>query len=220
MIESIQKGRSLNRLDLLISKSNINKYEIVNFPEISLNPPVEIDINTRQKELRKWDPLRCEPHQLRGHIANTHLSPAVAASYGVARFDIEVAAYRDIPLDWVVKKAYRFLEEDDRTIIFKMFEGRADYITAMFGEKSGPKYNYWSIPGYKGMIVKNLLYIEMLNRAEVDWQRVIRAFPEAMDVTLEVSDLDPEEKFNPLRSFLEAQIEDALTASSSSATLG
>lgn len=124
----------------------------------------------------------CTPASLRGHIVNAHFSPDIAALLGVARYDIELALYRGIQLDWVVRKAYERLEEDEATTHQRFVPDTKD---SDFWEGSTRLFfQFGDIRAYREMIVKNLIYIEELRRASVDWVRVNAALPEADSVTL------------------------------------
>jgi hypothetical protein len=145
-----------------------------------------------------FDPLTCKPESLRGHIAKTHLRlPRVISDLGVARWDIELAAYRGIPLDWVVKKAYQYLEEDDETIRQKIFAGNPRCLPlpedSVFrrldlDDKSPSLYRVY--------VVKNLIYVDQLGLASVDWDRVELAVVGARQVDLDIEKDSREGPFN------------------------
>lgn len=136
-------------------------------------------------------PMSCTPASLRGHIVRRHLTPQVIHDVGVDRFDIELAAYREIKLDWVVEEALKLLAVPDDVIQSELeLEGLA---------------RKFSVDQYRQGIVKNLLYINHLKCAEVDWERVNHIYPNARNVKLDIekdcSDIsfDKERKRNPKR---------------------
>ncbi len=131
------------------------------------------DYRLSELEFKEWN--TCSPESLRGHIVNAHFQPMTLASLGVARYDIEIAHYRGIPLDWVVGKAYAKLERPNEDIQGEIDENK---------QRNPCMRADFSVDMYRTMLVKDLRYIEMLGRAAVDWQRVERAFPDALSVEL------------------------------------
>lgn len=117
----------------------------------------------------------CTPASLRGHIANAHFQARTLRSLGIARWDIEIAQYRGIPLDWVVKKAYEKLERTDADIQEEIDLHSKD--SGVTGE--------FTVTGYKTVLVKNLRFIEQVGLAKIDWERVERAFPGAFHITVD-----------------------------------
>lgn len=114
----------------------------------------------------------CSAASLRGHIVNVHFQARTLADLGVARYDIEIAAHRGIPLYWVARKAYERLERDDADIAKEISEHEvADKLT---------------VDEYRTMLVKNLKYIECLNLACIDWKRVNVSFDGASEIELDI----------------------------------
>jgi len=111
-----------------------------------------------------------EPASLRGHIANEEFSGARLASVGVPRYDLELVLFRktyvgeDMDLTWVVNKVYEKLERKDPDI-FRKDDSTMFYVTK---------------------VIKNLLYIELLELASVDWDRVESIFPRASNIDLDI----------------------------------
>lgn len=118
---------------------------------------------------------------LRGHIVNVHFSPDALAWLGVARFDIDLAKRMGMPLDWVVKKGIELLENgwDDPNGDL----GRIPGVSFVVYRNSGLP---WGEDWCKSMIVKNLIYIEQLGTARVDWDRVVAAVPNARSIALDI----------------------------------
>lgn len=116
------------------------------------------------------NPLTCKPSSLRGHIVNEHLNPTGLFLSGVPIWDIGLAAYRGIDLGWVVKKIYQKLEQGD---------------TSIRRELDAHNFNY-PLFDYSEMLVKTLLYIQQLNTAEVDWERVYTSYPLAPNIQLNI----------------------------------
>lgn len=116
--------------------------------------------------------LKCPPASLRGHIVSAHLQARTLVSYGVARYDIEVAHYRDMSLEWVCKKIYECLERTDQDIWNEIREHQCSEFTPH---------------DYRIVLIKNLLFIERLQCAQIDWDRVERSFPEYQAISLNLS---------------------------------
>lgn len=134
----------------------------------------------------KFDWRITTPPSLRGHIVNQHLSPAGLAAFGVARYDIELSYFLQVPLDWVVKKAFQQLEESDSDVRVRL---RNDASRFQVAHEGGFRelYDYWSIPGYKTMLVRDLMYIEKLGLARIDWPRALATVPlDHQPVTLDL----------------------------------
>jgi hypothetical protein len=118
---------------------------------------------------------------LRGHIVNGHFSPGVLAWYGVARFDIDLAKLMEIPLTWVVKGGVKILEQGWKSEYRIDFESLPDkHSSTVFRRFSQP----WGPKWCREMIVRNFLYIEQQQLAEIDWVRVQQAVPNAHSLTL------------------------------------
>ena len=126
--------------------------------------------NSQSQDQDDWQ--SCSPASLRGHIANAHFQARTLADIGVARYDIEVASYRKIDLTWVVRKAYEKLEREDKDILTEIEEHEvAKKLT---------------VDCYREMLIKNLKYIEQLDLAKVDWERVERSYTGASTVELDI----------------------------------
>jgi len=122
---------------------------------------------------------RCSPASLRGHIANNHFQADMLACTGVARYDLEVAAYRGIELDWVVQKAHQNLERPDADI--------REEISCSAPRSRFAANGQLTVHEYRALLTKNLKYIERLALAVIDWARMERSFPEASQVALDVT---------------------------------
>jgi hypothetical protein len=148
---------------------------------------METFINNTTEEGSPYDPLTCPPERLRGHLANTHLLPRVLAIVGVARWDITLCEFRGIPLNWVVKKGYEWLEHDDNRIRERIFAGDPQYTP--LPERSvylKLGLDYWSVRTYREFVVKNLMFIEQLSLAPVDWTRVVAVVPNFSKINLDI----------------------------------
>lgn len=139
----------------------------------------------------------CPPASLRGHIVKAHLRPDILCRVGVARYDIELARYREISLDWVVVKALQRLEEADAQVMLRMQDS---YLMFRFWDeltKCLPLYPYWSVDDYRRMIARNLMYMENLGRASIDWERAIRTVPDVQLITFDIEKASNDEPFSP-----------------------
>jgi len=118
------------------------------------------------------NPLTCKAPSLRGHIVNDHLKDyqGLLIDSGVPLRDIGIAAYREIPLDWVVKKIYQELEQNDQDINAK-FEAQ----NIVNHEPND----------YREMLIKTLMCIEQYDTATIDWKRVMKSYPNTLDVTFD-----------------------------------
>ena len=132
------------------------------------------EIAMKQKQTLPYndDWKTCSPEAIRGHIVNIHLRAKSAAEFGVARFDIEVAARRKFDLGWVVRKAYGRLERSHNDI-------RTEIIQTVC-----PAY---SVDMYRTVLVKTLKFIAQLGLADVDWSRVKKTVPNADEITLDIN---------------------------------
>ena len=119
----------------------------------------------------------CSPASLRGHIAKRHFIVGVCAYYGMARYDIEIAAYRGIPLDWVVKKAYENLERYDSDIQYDINKD-ARVITGIVRN--------FSVMHYRIIVVQTIKYIEQFGLASIDWDRVEKSLPGASNIKFDL----------------------------------
>lgn len=118
--------------------------------------PLENKCGNPKNNNGNWN--TCSPASLRGRIVNAHFQARTLANLGVARYDLEVAKYRNMSVDWVVQQAYKKLERDDADILTEIKEHKvADKLT---------------VAGYRTMLVKNLKYIRQLGLATIDWERV------------------------------------------------
>lgn len=148
-----------------------------------------ITVEHKERAFGLKDELTCTPASLRGHIVNDHFSPSIVSLIGVARYDIELARFREIPLDWVARKAYEILEEDEFTA-FQRFP--------KIPWRTGRHFFQWGdITSYRTMIVKNLIFIEELGLAPVDWDKVEVAFTDARSVTLDIEMDSNDVPFSP-----------------------
>lgn len=129
--------------------------------------------------------LKCTPASLRGHIVKAHFNPAIIADLGVARYDIDLAAYRGFKLDWVVKQAYKRLEESP-----EMTERRFVASSLLWGVRLRPGkdryFEYGDMEGYKKMLVKTLRHIDEQGLASVDWNRVALSVANLEEITLDI----------------------------------
>lgn len=120
---------------------------------------------------------------LRGHIVSTHLLPDVLAWMGVAEFDLRLLRLMEEPGDWIVKKIYETLEQgwQDRAEAFD----RPRQLTnpGVFKNLALPWNENWA----NMLLAKQLLFIERLELAQVDWDRVIAKVPSAEGLTLNLA---------------------------------
>lgn len=128
------------------------------------------EYNTFKSKFEDWK--SCEPASLRGHIVSAHFQARTLESLGVARHDIEIAKYRWINLSWVCKKAYEKLERTDEDILQEIQD-----------HKCKPEFGVYN---YREILVKNLKFIEQCRLATIDWDRVLRSFPDANSVILNI----------------------------------
>ncbi|MDO8555723.1 MAG: hypothetical protein Q7R96_00940 [Nanoarchaeota archaeon] len=110
----------------------------------------------------------CTPASLRGHIVNAHLEPMSLLCIGIPRYDIEAALVRQMDLAWVVKKAEERLEPPTTARLVTLL-GTA------------------GVEKYQKLVVKTIRYIEQLYLGQADWPRIIRAFPEAEHVFVDIT---------------------------------
>jgi hypothetical protein len=123
------------------------------------------------------------PVSLRGHLVNGHFHPFWLGWMGVASIDIEAADKLQIPLDWVVKKAYKLLQDgwpDDQKV---QFDRPRNSFQSNVWVKSGKP---WGEEWCKEMVVKNMLYIDQLGLSLVDWEKVVEAMPNLDEITLDL----------------------------------
>ena len=121
--------------------------------------------------------MNCSWTSLRGHIAKRHFIVGLCAYYGMARYDVEIAAYRGMHLDWVVKEAYENLERDDADIQYDINKD-ARVITGIVRN--------FSVTHYRIIVVQTLKYIEQFGLASIDWDRVERSLLRASKVEFDL----------------------------------
>jgi len=183
----------MNTLDVIIGGYNKLGDGTIYNADIPKFDPEHQDKSLIKNKINEMD---CSPPSLRGHIVNTHLSALFLDWSGVARYDIELAMYREIPLDWVVEKAYQKIERPDEDIQTEINEEVLNI------KKPSEQVHYiHNLEDYKTMIVKNLIYIEQLGRAPIDWDRVNASFPQASNVKLDI-DKDTKEGRFPIDLFI------------------
>lgn len=168
--EILEDGSLFQRI---FDKSRIGSYpESKKLPTARKENYPSTDESTREAYFEEDGWLKCSPASLRGHIASAHLQARTLASFGVARYDIEVAHYRKMSLEWVCKKIYQCLERTDQDIWNEIHEHGCSEFT----------HN-----DYRIVLIKNLLLIEQLECAQIDWERVGRIFPEYIAISLNLS---------------------------------
>ena len=122
----------------------------------------------------------CTEQQLRGHIVKQHFQARNLALVGIPRYDLEVAKYRGFNLNSVVHKAYELLERSDkdiqqetRNIPETLNDEEIPHYVQYVAHNDGP----FTIEQYHIKLVKTLRYIENLNLAPINWQRVAKSVP-------------------------------------------
>lgn len=121
----------------------------------------------------------CSGPSLRSHLVHVHFhDPCAVIADGVARWDIELAAYRGLDLKWAVGKIYDFLERpDDEIELQASHSGNLD----AYNLKERPPITALE---YRIGLVRNLLFMEQLGMADIDWKRVTRSLTSARSVEL------------------------------------
>lgn len=130
--------------------------------------------------------MTCSPTSLRGHIGNRHFIVGLCAYYGMARYDVEIAAYRGIPLDWVVKKAYENLERDDADIQHDIDSDARVWIRQV---------RNFTVEHYRIIAVQTLKYMEQFGLTSIDWIRVEKSLPGASEVQFDLERDSRDDKF-------------------------
>ncbi len=126
----------------------------------------------------------CTEAELVKHITEGHFMPLVLDSYGVPRFDIELAKLRGFSLQAVVEAAYQVLASgySNEGKFSTTHEGSEKILSASF---SSHNIEYLT-EQQKGTIVKTLMLIEDLGVGRVDWRRVTKLVPSAPFVNLDL----------------------------------
>jgi len=96
---------------------------------------------------------------------------------GVARYDIDVCAYRKISLEGAAEEAYKKLEQPD-----EMIEAEIAAQSAV----NGTDFCGFSPDAYRLAIAKNLKYMEQCGTARIDWERVWKCLPSANSVNFDI----------------------------------
>lgn len=124
---------------------------------------------------------------LRGHIVKGHLKPRALSWFGVPRYDIELAAFGGVRLDWVVDKTYEIIESSTKSL------------EEAIRRESGVMTENLNAYRYREMAVRTLVLIEKHNLADVDWERVSRSFDRVQEIMNE-----PHKEVRFDRSFFES----------------
>ena len=162
----------------LINKERLvyNGYNLSDVISSLFNGPNNF-LNNPFEEENRWSTP--PPHSLLEHIVGLHLSPGLMRMWGIARYDIEKCKELSIPVVWMVERIYEKLEKPDSDIQAEIDKARL--------------HGKFTFDDYRATLVKNLIYIEQLGLAYVDWFRVRKAFKDAFSIQLDLrrDDRDP-----------------------------
>jgi hypothetical protein len=169
-------------------------------------------VNMKEVEVKKsvtdLDPLGCQPKSIRGHIVNTHFKYSTMAWYGVAEWDLGLAEFRRIPMDWVIKKACDLITQPDDVMLvgilreeplYRLFQHRF----AVYEKKLG--WDYLVPQSHRMMLVKNL---HAMNNhgllGEFDWDPIEKFVPGASNMTVDVTQDTMEKPFEIMEALTQS----------------
>lgn len=129
----------------------------------------------------------CSKNGLARHIVRVHFEPLEMMRNGIARYDIELAFYRGVDLNWVVEEAYKKLERENEVI-------QREIEQKIPGAGIIPGHDF-SIDDYKTIIIKNLQLIAKLGLGSVNVNRLKTIFPGVYGIEVDIVNGTRDEHF-------------------------
>ncbi len=117
--------------------------------------------------LKEWSTT--SQASLSGHIVNAHFQARTLHSFGIPRWDLEIARYRWFNVKWIVKKIYEKIERSDSDIINEITNQiiNEDKKILLPNEFTPKEYRVTLVKTLRLMIDLGLISVD-----SVDWQRV------------------------------------------------